>query len=304
MGYLIRMAPEVGVWLANVRDRDPAAADLIDEAVAALRAGGESVGPPLVVPVDDPPLNARPDLDAAYGRQLERLTRVRRAVADAATSRKRLELEAGRLEQHLVKVDEQIRNALETGRGGLAEQAGERRRAAEERLAEMRRLHTGMQAEEERLTMASFRLQDKFPPSGPALRPSRPPRRRRKQRPRPRGRRRSSTTPALMPKARVLPQAALATPLRPVQLHPRWSSANCGRAYLGRLVPASCSPSSPRAPPCFSPRVWKVTGCAPGTPKPSRIVASDTGASRGPHADAGFRAYLAVWKPQRRRCTG
>ena len=161
MGYLIRMAPEVGVWLANVRDRDPAAADLIDEAVAAVRAGGESVGPPLVVPVDDPPLNARPDLDAAYGRQLERLTRVRRAVADAATSRKRLELEAGQLEQHLVKLDEQIRNALETGRGGLAEQARERRRAAEERLAEMRRLHTGMQAEEERLTMASFRLQDK-----------------------------------------------------------------------------------------------------------------------------------------------
>ena len=164
MGYLIRMAPEVGVWLASVRDRDPAAADLIDEAVAALRAGGESVGPPLVVPVDDPPLNARPDLDAAYGRQLERLTRVRRAVADAATSRKRLELEAGRLEQHLVKVDEQIRNALETGRGGLAEQAGERRRAAEERLAEMRRLHTGMQAEEERLTMASHRARFGYKP--------------------------------------------------------------------------------------------------------------------------------------------
>jgi hypothetical protein len=161
MGYLIRMAPEVGAWLATVRDRDPAAADLIDEAVAALRAGGESVGPPLVVPVDDPPLNARPDLDAAYGRQLERLTRVRRAVADAATSRKRLELEAGQLEQHLAKLGDQIRNALETGRGDLAEQAGERRRAAEERLAEMRRLHVGMQAEEERLTAASYRLQDK-----------------------------------------------------------------------------------------------------------------------------------------------
>ena len=42
MGYLIRMAPEVGVWLANVRDRDPAAADLIDEAVAALRAAGRA----------------------------------------------------------------------------------------------------------------------------------------------------------------------------------------------------------------------------------------------------------------------
>jgi hypothetical protein len=54
MGYLIRMAPEVEQWLATVRDRDPAVADLIDEAVAALRAGGEGVGSPLVVPVDDP----------------------------------------------------------------------------------------------------------------------------------------------------------------------------------------------------------------------------------------------------------
>ena len=90
MGYLIRMAPEVEQWLAAVRDRDPAAADLIDEAVAVLRAGGESVGPPLVVPLDDPPLSARPDLDMSYQRQLEMLTRVRRAVADVATSRKRL----------------------------------------------------------------------------------------------------------------------------------------------------------------------------------------------------------------------
>ena len=38
MGYLIRMAPEVEEWLAAVRDRDPAAADLVEEAVAALRA--------------------------------------------------------------------------------------------------------------------------------------------------------------------------------------------------------------------------------------------------------------------------
>ena len=42
MGYVIRMAPEVRLWLASVRDRDPAAADLIDEAVAALRAAGRA----------------------------------------------------------------------------------------------------------------------------------------------------------------------------------------------------------------------------------------------------------------------
>ncbi len=133
MGYLIWMAPEVEQWLAAVRDRDPAAADLIDEAVAALRAGGESVGPPLVVPLDDDPsLNARPDLDTSYERQLEMLTHVRRAVANVATSRKRLELQANQLEQQIGKLDEQSRKAMEVGRGDLAEEAGARRGAAQE----------------------------------------------------------------------------------------------------------------------------------------------------------------------------
>ena len=44
MGYQIRMAPQVEAWLGAVRDRDPAAADRIDEAVAALRAGGDACG--------------------------------------------------------------------------------------------------------------------------------------------------------------------------------------------------------------------------------------------------------------------
>lgn len=161
MGYLIRMAPEVEEWLSTVRDRDPAVADLIDEAVAALRAGGGSVGSPLVVPVDDPPLSARPDLDSAYERQLEMLTRVRRAVADVATSRKRLELQAARLEQQISKLGEQGRKAMEAGHGNLAEEADARRGAAEEQLADLRREYAAVQAEEERITAASQRLQAK-----------------------------------------------------------------------------------------------------------------------------------------------
>lgn len=161
MGYLIRMAPEVQQWLAAVRDRDTAAAALIDEAVAVLRAGGENAGPPLVVPLDDPSLNARPDLDTAYERQLEILTRVRRAVADVATSRKRLELQANQLEQQIGKLGEQGRTAMEAGRRDLAEEAGVRRGAAREQLADLQRQYAGMQAEEGRLTVASQRLQAK-----------------------------------------------------------------------------------------------------------------------------------------------
>jgi hypothetical protein len=161
MGYLIRMAPEVEQWLSGVRDRDPAAADLIDEAVTALRAGGESVGPPLVVPLDDPSLNARPDLDTAYEGQLEMLTRARRAVANVATSRKRLELQANQLEQQIGKLDEQSRKAMEMGRSDLAEEARARRGATQEQLADLQRQYADMQAEEERLTVASQRLQAK-----------------------------------------------------------------------------------------------------------------------------------------------
>lgn len=161
MGYLIRMAPEVKDWLAAVRDRDPAVADLIDEAVAALRAGGESLGSPFVVPVDDLPLGARPDLDAAYERQLEMLTRVRRAVADVATSRKRLELQATQLGQQISKLGEQSRKAMEAGHGTLAEETDARRGAAEEQLADLQRKYADMQAEEERMTAASQRLQAK-----------------------------------------------------------------------------------------------------------------------------------------------
>ena len=161
MGYLIRMAPEVEEWLAAVRDRDPAAADLIDEAVAALRAGGMSVGPPLVVPLDDPSLDPRPDLELSYQRQLEMLTRVRRAVADVATSRKRLELQAIQLEQQIGKLGDQSRKAMEEGRGDLAEQARARRDAVREQLADLFRQYAGVQAEEERATVASQRLQAK-----------------------------------------------------------------------------------------------------------------------------------------------
>ena len=44
MGYQIRMAPQVEAWLAAVRERDPAAAGRVDEAVGALRAGGGQRG--------------------------------------------------------------------------------------------------------------------------------------------------------------------------------------------------------------------------------------------------------------------
>jgi hypothetical protein len=82
---------------------------------------------------------AQPGLDAAYQRQLVALQRSRRNVADVATSARRLELQIAELE----------RRAAEDG-GGQTNTA--------DRLAELRRQHTDLQARQERATGLSQRL--------------------------------------------------------------------------------------------------------------------------------------------------
>ena len=54
----------------------------------------------------------RETLDYSYEKQLEMLQKVRRGVADVATSKKRLELQAAKLEQSVEKLDGQARTAL------------------------------------------------------------------------------------------------------------------------------------------------------------------------------------------------
>src|SRR6202046_1847980 len=62
----------------------------------------------------------RETLDYSYQQQLELLQKVRRGVADVATSRKRVELQINQLQQSSDKLDKQARDALGAGRGGLA----------------------------------------------------------------------------------------------------------------------------------------------------------------------------------------
>ena len=92
-------------------------------------------GPKPWVAVRVRPLSACPDLDVAYKQRLEMLARVRSAVAEVATSRKRLKLQAGQLEQQIGKVGDRSREVMEVGRSDLAEEAGARRDAAQGRLS-------------------------------------------------------------------------------------------------------------------------------------------------------------------------
>ncbi len=103
----------------------------------------------------------RETLDYSYQRQVELLSKVRRGVADVATSRKRVELQVAQLEQQENKLTEQAKKALSMGREDLAREALTRKSALAGQVQELRAQQAQLQGEEEKLTMASQRLQAK-----------------------------------------------------------------------------------------------------------------------------------------------
>jgi phage shock protein A len=103
----------------------------------------------------------RETLDYSYQRQLEMLTKVRRGVADVATSRKRIELQMNQLQQEQGRREDQARKALSQGREDLAREALQRKSTVQTQLNELQGQYASLQAEEEKLTIASQRLQSK-----------------------------------------------------------------------------------------------------------------------------------------------
>jgi phage shock protein A len=100
-------------------------------------------------------------LDLSYQKQLELLQKVRRGVADVATSRKRLELQMKGLQDQSDKHETQARRALEVGREDLAREALSRRGGIQQQISDLQTQYTALQAEEEKLTRASQSLQAK-----------------------------------------------------------------------------------------------------------------------------------------------
>jgi len=103
----------------------------------------------------------RETLDYSYQTQLELLQKVRRGVADVATSRKRVELQINQLQQSSDKLDRQARDALGVGREDLARDALTRKAGVASQLNDLNTQYQSLQAEEEKLTGASQRLQAK-----------------------------------------------------------------------------------------------------------------------------------------------
>lgn len=103
----------------------------------------------------------RETLDYSYSKQLEMLQNVRRGIADVATSRKRLELQAQQLNESADKLQQQASQALAAGREDLAREALTRRSAAQQQLTDLGQQHAGLKAQEEKLVNAAQRLQVK-----------------------------------------------------------------------------------------------------------------------------------------------
>jgi phage shock protein A len=103
----------------------------------------------------------RETLDYSYKRQLDLLTKVRRGVADVATSRKRVELQVGQLQQQSDKLTQQAQKALSLGREDLAREALTRKSALAQQIADLDQQRSQLQGEEDKLTLASQRLQAK-----------------------------------------------------------------------------------------------------------------------------------------------
>lgn len=100
----------------------------------------------------------RETLDYSYEKQLEMLQKVRRGVADVATSKKRLELQAAKLEQSIQKLDGQARTALQQGREDLARVALERKKGIQLQLQSLDEQRAQLQSEQDKLVVAEQRL--------------------------------------------------------------------------------------------------------------------------------------------------
>jgi phage shock protein A len=103
----------------------------------------------------------RETLDYSYQKQLEMLQKVRRGLADVATSRKRVELQAEQLNASAGKLQQQAAAAVAAGREDLAREALTRRSAAQQQLTDLAQQQATLQGEQDKLEAASQRLQAK-----------------------------------------------------------------------------------------------------------------------------------------------
>jgi len=103
--------------------------------------------------------NPTETLDYSYEQQLRLLQDVKRGVVDVTTSKKRLTMQTAQLEQNVVKLETQAREALAAGREDLARQALERKTLVQQQLQDLDQQVAQLEQQQEKLVASEKQLQ-------------------------------------------------------------------------------------------------------------------------------------------------
>src|ERR1700745_1047222 len=101
-------------------------------------------------------------LDYSYQRQVEQLQNVKKGIADVVTAKKRLQMQESSLQQSLVKLDTQARQALSQGNEELARAALERKNVAQTELQSLDQQVAELEPQQKKLTDSEQKLRAKI----------------------------------------------------------------------------------------------------------------------------------------------
>ena len=101
-------------------------------------------------------------LDYSYQKQLESLQQVKKGIADVVTAKKRLQMQQEKLQQSVVKLDTQARQALSAGNEELARAALERKQLAQTELQSLDQQVAELANQQEKLTDSEKKLRTKI----------------------------------------------------------------------------------------------------------------------------------------------
>ena len=106
--------------------------------------------------------NPTETLDYSYEQMIQQLQNVKRGVADVVTAKKRLELQTQTIEQNVVKLETQARQAVAANREDLARQALERKAAAQQQLQGLDAQVQQLQGQQEQLVASQQQLETRI----------------------------------------------------------------------------------------------------------------------------------------------
>ena len=100
-------------------------------------------------------------LDYSYEQMIDQITRLRQALVDIATSRKRIELQEQQLRHTVAHLQDQAQSALGQGKEDLAREALSRKAAAQQQIDGMGSQHQELTEQEQKLEQTLSELQQR-----------------------------------------------------------------------------------------------------------------------------------------------